>query len=247
MPKSGKTLTPDSCLPKYGQKSLVSTEQNKIVKKNNITFSFSYFDQIPDFEIGCCSQKWHIGLVERLKALGKMAPEAFLEDKGSDALRFHRIDWNAKNIPIQRTSLSWLPKDILDNDDEFPIMQFSISTSTGRMIGYFDRETSVFNIVLLDPNHNIQPSKKTNYQIQPTTKGLSQYDDLLNKLDRIKKTAKKCPHNECILHEDISTIDELNQNIVYVGLDKDFNLSFQEILNKHSVQEIFEMGILSFT
>ena len=53
-------------------------------------------------------------------------------------------------------------------------MQFSITKSTGRIVGYFDRDSSIFHIVLLDPEHNIQPAKKTNYQIQPTTKGLSQ-------------------------------------------------------------------------
>jgi hypothetical protein len=67
-------------------------------------------------------------------------------------------------------------------------MQFSITKSTGRIVGYFDRDSSIFHIVLLDPEHNIQPAKKTNYQIQPTTKG----HDFLKLSKRTKnKTTKE--------------------------------------------------------
>lgn len=248
MVKSGKNLTLNPELPKYGGKSLVSSEEDKEVKRRKITFSFSYFRQIPDFEIGGCSQAWYVGLMERLKILGTMTPQEVLEEnRGSTALRCHPIDWNAKNIPIQRKELNWLPKEILDNEDDFPMMQFSISTSTGRIVGYFDRDSSVFHIVLFDPNHNIQPSKKTNYQIQPTTKGISQYDDLLNKLEKIKKIVEDCSDKSCKLHAHIEAIEELHDNIVYVGLDGDFYSTYQEILQKHSLQEILEQGIFEFT
>lgn len=177
-----------------------------------------------------------------------MTPQEVLEEnKGSVALRCHPIDWNVKNIPIQRNKLNWLPDEILNNEDDFPMMQFSISKSTGRIVGYFDREPSIFHIVLLDPNHNIQPSKKTNYQIQPTTKGISQYDELLNKLEKIKKIVKNCPDKECKLHADIAAIEELHDNIVYVGLDGGFYSTYQKILQEHSLQEILEQGILEFT
>lgn len=185
--------------------------------------------------------------MERLQTLGTMTPQEVLEEnRGSNALRCHPIDWNAKNIPIQRKELDWLPKAILDNEEEFPMMQFSISSSTGRIVGYFDRDSSVFHIVLFDPNHNIQPSKKTNYQIQPTTKGVSQYDDLLNKLEKIKKIVKDCPDKSCKLHASIKNIEELHDNIVYVGLDEDFYSTYQVILQEHSLQEILEEGIFKF-
>ncbi|MFS2722960.1 hypothetical protein AAH081_08075 [Bacteroides thetaiotaomicron] len=247
MGRNGKKLTLNSDLPKYGTKPLVSSEQDKEVKRRKITFSFSYFKQIPDFEVGGCSQGWHIGLMERLGALGNMTPQEVLEEnKGSIALRCHPIDWNAKNVPIQRKDLDWLPDEILNNETDFPIMQFSISKSTGRIVGYFDREPSIFHIVLLDPNHNIQPAKKTNYQIQPTTKGISQYDELLNKLERIKKIVEECPDKSCKLHAHIESIEELHNNIVYVGLDGDFYSVYQEILQEHSLKEIFEQGIWEF-
>lgn len=247
MVRSGKNLTLNSGQPKYGGKSLVSSEEDKEVKRRKIVFSFSYFRQIPNFEIGGCSQTWYIGVMERLQTLGSMTPQEVLEEnRGSSALRCHPIDWNAKNIPIQRKELDWLPKAILDNEDEFPMMQFSISSSTGRIVGYFDRDSSVFHIVLFDPNHNIQPSKKTNYQIQPTTKGVSQYDDLLNKLEKIKKIVRDCPDKSCKLHASIKTIEELHDNIVYIGLDEDFYSTYQVILQEHSLQEILEEGIFTF-
>ena len=174
MGKNGKLLNLNSDSPKYGNKSLVTKEQENELKRRKITFSFSYFKQIPNFQIGECSKGWHIGLLERLGALGTMTPQEVLEEnRGSIALRCHPIDWSAKNIPIQRKDLDWLPKEILDNETDFPIMQFSITKSTGRIVGYFDRDSSIFHIVLLDPEHNIQPAKKTNYQIQPTTKAVS--------------------------------------------------------------------------
>ena len=239
-------LNLNSNLPKYGNKSLVTKAQDNDLKRRKITFSFSHFNQIPYFEIGGCSREWHIGLLERLGALGKMTPQEVLEEnKGSIALRCHKLEWNAKNIPIQRKDLNWLPEEILNNEDDFPIMQFSITKSTGRIVGFFDRDSSIFHIVLLDPNHNIQPSKKTNYQIQPTTKGISQYDDLLNKLERIKSIVSNCSDKKCKLHSHITAIEELHDNIVYIGLDNDFYESYHDVLEEISLKEIIENGIIA--
>ena len=246
MEKNGNKLNLNSGFPKYGNKSLVTKEQENELERRKISFSFSYFKQIPNFEIGDCSKGWHIGLLERLGTLTTMTPDDILEEnKGSIALRCHKIEWDAKNIPIQRKDLDWLPKEILENEAEFPIMQISITRSTGRIVGYFDRDPYIFHIVLLDPKHNIQPSKKTNYQIQPTTKGISQYDELLNKLERIKKIVSSCPNGKCELHSYISLIEGLHDNIVYIGLDNDFYTTYQEILKKIPLQDIIENGILA--
>lgn len=248
MAKNGKKLTLSSDKPRFGSKALVTSDQEKLIERRKIAFSFSYFRQITNFQIGACPPKWHVGFLERMSILGTMTPQEVLEEnRGSESLRCHPIDWNAKNIPVRRSNLDWLPQEILDNETEFPMMQFSISAGTGRMIGFFNRDSSVFYITLLDPNHNIQPSKKTNYQIQPTTQGISQYDDLLNKLENIKKVVKDCKDKSCKLHVHIHEMEGLHHNITYVGLDKDFYSSYQEILQEHSLQEILENGILSLT
>ncbi|EKU88742.1 BTB/POZ domain-containing protein [Bacteroides oleiciplenus] len=247
MEKNGKKLTLNADKPKFGSKALVSSEQEKIIERRKITFSFSYFKQISNFGVGGCSPKWYVSFLDRMSVLGTMTPQEVLEvNRGSDALRCHPIDWNAQNIPIQRDDLDWLPENILKNEAEFPIMQFSISTGTGRIVGFFDRDSSVFHVVLLDPNHNIQPSKKTNYQIQPTTQGISQYDELLNKLENIKKIVQDCKDKNCKLHAHLKMIEGLHDNIVYVGIDEDFYATYQEILQVHSLQEILEQGILEF-
>ncbi|MDR1882649.1 MAG: hypothetical protein LBR26_07685 [Prevotella sp.] len=143
------------------------------------------------------------------------AQEVLEDNRGSDALRCHPVEWSQKNIPVSKNDLSWLPNAILNNDSEFPIMQFSLTTGTGRIIGYFDKDTSIFYIVLLDPAHNIQPAKKHDYQIQPTTKGISQYDDLLTKIDVINNIISKCPHNSaCKISHHIKNA-QVEHNIIY--------------------------------
>lgn len=171
--------------------------------------------------------------------------EVLKENAGSEALRCHEIDWSKKNIPIQREDLAWLPNNILTNDKEFPIMQLSISRATGRIIGFFDSDPRIFHIILFDPNHNIQPSKKHNYQIQPTTQGISQYDELLNRLEKIKHIVRNCEHDDCDLHYHISCMDGLHDNIIYMGLDKRLYTEYHEVLQKLTLTEILERGILA--
>ena len=183
-------------------------------------------------------------LLNRLSTLCEMTPQEVLEDnRRSRVLRCHPIDWSSKNIPISRDGLTWLPKEVLDNEDDFPILQFSISTGTGRFVGFFDREF-VFNIVLLDPNHNIQPSNKTDYQIQPTTIGISQYDELLNKLENIKRIICDCSDGSCKLHARLDEIEGLHDNIIYTGLDRDYYTEYQDLIKKYTIREIFETGAL---
>jgi hypothetical protein len=80
------------------------------------------------------------------------------------SLRCHPIDWSAKNIPIAKDEIDWIGD---YSSDEIEFVQFSISTGRGRIVGFFDDE-QIFNVVLLDPMHNIQPSKKRNYQVRAT-------------------------------------------------------------------------------
>ena len=64
MGKNGKRLSLNDGTPKYGGGSkLVSSEQDRNIRKRKISFSFFYFKQIDDFGIGNCSQTWHIGLL----------------------------------------------------------------------------------------------------------------------------------------------------------------------------------------
>lgn len=241
MEKGGKKLTVNS--PKYG-KSLISPLEEKEVKRKNINFSFSYFNQIDYFGIGSCSQQWFVGLIARFKELGNLTYEQLIgENRGSKSLRYHPIIWSIKHgPPIKRSNLFWLPKDILKNEEDFPLVQFSISKSQGRIVGFFSEDHYTFNIVLFDPNHNIQPSIKNNYQIQPTTIGISQYDDLLSSLNNIKLQISKCS-NQCALSKIIDIIEQ-KHNVIYINLDKDFYEQYMKEIERFSLNSIIEKGII---
>ena len=242
MARNGKRLTPDA--PKYGRKRLVTADEERDLKRRRITFSFSFFRQIKHFGIGDCTREWYAGLLQRLSTLCDMTLQELLEEnKGSKALRCHPIDWSAKHVPLRREDLDWLPQEIRENDVEFPIMQISISQSTGRIIGYFDRDASIFHIVLLDPKHNLQPAAKTNYQVQPTQEALSQYDELLKKLEYFKELVKSCPNIDDKLHEHLKAMERLHDNIVYVDLDDDFYEIYRDLLKRYSLREIIEAGV----
>jgi hypothetical protein len=239
MVKNGKNLTNET--PRLSNRTLVTNEEDKDIRNKELIFSFLHFKQIQHFEIGDCPSKWHVSLLERLSTL---TPDVLENNKGSNALRCHPIDWSCRNIPIRRTDLNWLPNEILINDGDFPMMQISLSTGTGRIVGYFDKKFSVFYIVLLDPKHNLQPSKKNNYQIQPTKIGISQYDDLLGKFDNISNLVNKCSHRQtCQIPHHVNYAKE-EHNIVYVSLEADFYTKYHELLENHSLQEIMETGIL---
>jgi len=83
-----------------------------------------------------------------------------------DGLRFHRIDWDARNAPIRLEDLDHLPEG-LRADPSFEVYQFQIARGSGRVVGFFD-QANVFNLLLLDPMHNLQPSRDVNYNVRPT-------------------------------------------------------------------------------
>ena len=91
------------------------------------------------------------------------------------------------------------------------------------------------DIVLLDANHNAQPSVLHNYQIRPTTVGISQIDDLISKLKS----------NYKIDNSDINQLTD--NNLIYATLDQEFYEHYQSILEKYSIEEIMEQGILALT
>lgn len=72
---------------------------------------------------------------------------------------------------------------------------------------------------------------------------MSQYDELLKKLERVRDIVKDCD-KDCKLHGHIASMDKLHQNIVYIGLDNDFYDKYLKILKKHSLEEIFETEIM---
>lgn len=151
-----------------------SREVKKVTKARNEpddvlwNFSLRYWEQLDLFGLDGkgIDNQWLVSVLERLKQLSSESVERVYRDGAMrDAMRYHPINWQATNIPIAKTDIPGLPRHCIDNP-EFELHQFQISKGKGRVVGFFD-ENWVFNIVLLDPLHNLQPSKYFSYAVDP--------------------------------------------------------------------------------
>jgi len=112
-------------------------------------------------------KKWMISMLARLTDLSHLTLASVLEDKvvRDGILRIHDINWEQKNIPFKRDDLDWIDDKFLKNDAEYPLFQLAVSKANGRLVGFLDDE-SVYQIVLLDPLHNAQPTKFNDYKVR---------------------------------------------------------------------------------
>ncbi len=107
----------------------------------------------------------------------------FANVRVGDTWRWHRLNWGQTGMKLRREHLDWIPEAYLLGDD-FPFYQFQISKALGRVVGFRD-EDNVFNIVLLDPMHNSQPSDYSNYKIRPTKTLECHYTALLARVEEL--------------------------------------------------------------
>ena len=164
-------------------------------------------------------------------------------ERQAESLHYHAIDWDSKYTPIRRRDLSWLPKGIIESED-IEFFQIAISTGTGRIVGYWGNAESgatTFFVVLFDPEHNIQPSQKHNYQIRPTTVSKTQYDALKERVDRalLDKTCTQ----KCELRNILNRSNE-EDYILYTKLDRQLEAELSTLLEEHSLADLLEFGIL---
>ena len=146
---------------------------------SKVCFTFRFWRQIKFFGLSGKEASWFVALINKLQQFSDETIDAFTSDsRKHDVMRYHKVNWGQCNIPIQRSDLEWLPKNYLNNEEEFPIYQFSISQGQGRIAGFWD-ENKIFNIVLLDPYHNLQPVKKYDYKVTPTVEQLGEHELLV--------------------------------------------------------------------
>jgi len=132
-------------------------------------FSFRYFRQMRYFGVGSKDATWFTSMLDRLAELSKKTIASTNANPTEKlAWRLHEIDWNSKGVPIKRDQLDWIDSVYLANEAEYPIQQFQITKALGRVIGFFD-ERRIFNVVLLDPMHNMQPSKYSDHKVRATS------------------------------------------------------------------------------
>ena len=162
--------------------------------------------------------------------------------------RIHDVKWKTKNIPIQKKDLTLIPERYRDNDDDYPFIQISISKALGRFIGFFD-DSNVFNIVLVDPMHNIYPCEYNGYKVRECSEEPTDYVMLLEKFDQLGKST--CENADCGFRRKLQELksQKMNNNIIMHFVDDD-NLA---LANKYiesdenddvsSYSEIFKYGL----
>lgn len=138
-------------------------------------FSFRFFRQAEYFGLGDMDNGWFSALLEKLSEISKADFESLSSDiRAKQIWRLHEINFSAKGVITPRSSFDWVAKPYLENSEEYPFFQFQITKGHGRVIGFWD-ENGVFNIVALDPKHNMQPSDYTDYKVRDTVLARTSY------------------------------------------------------------------------
>lgn len=146
-------------------------------------FSFRFWRQAEHFGMRDKDHSWFISLLEKLAALSaKGVSEVMTNPAEKKRWRLHEINWDHSAIPITRADLNWVERKYLENEDEFPFWQFSVSLALGRIVGFWDEE-GTFNIVLLDPSHNIQPSAYSDYKVRPAPIAQGEFSEAALRID----------------------------------------------------------------
>ncbi|ALL05580.1 hypothetical protein AQ505_08800 [Pedobacter sp. PACM 27299] len=215
------------------------------VKKVFWTFGFKYYTQIDLFGLSNVDVPWFVALLDRLRDTSKMEYTGMTQVL-EEGYRYHEINWSQKNIPLQREEFKWVLSDYLNNELEYPFCQFHISKGTGRIVGFWD-ESNIFQIILLDPLHNLQPSKFNDYELRECYPAKSQFDSLQFEIDEILRS--NCSVTSCSVFEKLRTLPtgRSNINVVVAHLDNDFHKSLGEVLKHKTLSEIIEAGVLSLT
>jgi hypothetical protein len=209
-------------------------------------FSFKEFKQIDNFGFQKTDSSWFSSLFLRLSEISKFEKESLHKNNALKThLRYHIINWDLQNVPIFRKNLTWVNIDVINNEEEYPFYQFQISKALGRVIGYWDE--NIFNVVLLDPMHNLQPSSYSDYKIRQSSPVDSDLTSLLYKVDQIKQ--QSCNDCDCKIRKAIMEIKltKKESNAVVCFLDNDFLEELHNLSHKHSISNILESGLLNLS
>lgn len=212
-------------------------------------FSFRFWRQIEFFGLDRTNATWFVSVLDKFQQLSNRSVGDFFADPSErDSWRYHQIKWTQKNIPIQRKSLSWLPSNYLENEEDFPLYQFQISQSLGRVVGFWD-EKLIFNVILLDPLHNMQPTESTGYRVDPCSPLPCDYSLLINCVENI---ANECAQGGCPSAEKYRGIEDRKKELQAFSVlmlcltDTEFFAKAQKWIDSGLVKshvEIFEYGV----
>lgn len=241
---SAKINKPVPTLPGASNQPLIPSN---LKTSHSLSFSFKYFKQIEYFGLDGVSSSWCVSLLERFQSFCSLDKDYNLKSKtGRQALRYHEIDWDSKNIPISQENINWVDKKYINNAEEFPFMQFHVSKGSGRVIGFWDESGLVFNIVLLDPMHNMQPSSYNDYKVRDSDPISSDYNSLLCDIDNLKNS-KHCSVQSCKMISALNNVPTKanDTNLISISLDDSYTRELSSIIaSGKTLKEVIEMGIL---
>lgn len=117
----------------------------------------------------------------------------------------------------------------------------------GRVIGFWDRK--IFNVVFLDPYHNMQPSKYTEYKLRSCDPLGCDYTKLLHAIEDVSE--KCCKQNGCECAERLASIetskDILEEQCVVMLKISASDMEYVEYLrgggSSASLHDIFKFGL----
>lgn len=214
------------------------------------TFAFRFFRQVRFFALEGTRPTYLAAVLERLAALSDLFVDEATSGAMAEGLRCHEVHWgNASHFT--RPYFDWVPPEYLEHEEDYPFMQFSISTSLGRVVGFFD-ERQVFQIIALDPKHNIQISRghESRVDCDPVHSDFhamqAQIDRALRHLDDTPKGQEKCRERlaRVLMNEDVAR----DGYRVIVELEK----SDADELHRHlsqpgrTVRDVVERGLQSY-
>lgn len=118
--------------------------------------------------------------------------------------------------------------------------QFQLSKGTGRVVGFFNENFSIFYVVLLDPKHNIQPSKDFDYYVDKTKIAYTEFERIRMWIAEASKIRSK----KCLLEKDcpLSNINEeyFNSDVFYVSIDPELKKKYEELIMAGEFQIKFD-------
>lgn len=227
MAKGGKKLTPEE----KGYNDLICGQEDTSDIKFDV--SFRYFHQIEYFQIGNCNSSWICSFLDQIKNICNFTEKELFSTSTKTTLRIHPIKWNKSDF--RRETFDWLPKDILNNETEYPFFQCEISKGTGRFI--FFRHHNTLNIFLIDRYHNLQPSWFSAYKLRKTSLAMSEYDEVLARIEDVKRlVCGDCKKLFDTFRDESST---------YIRVDNDLIEKYESLIQDGTLERKFEEFLFS--
>lgn len=229
-------------------------------QSGKISLSFEFWNQSKYFGLDRTQMDWVVGLLNRLKEICHFTKEQWeTETLGNRwagrRWHYHHVYWDAKNIPIEKSDLNWVPAQILDNDEEYPFWQVGFGAGGGRAAGFWETEDR-FAIVLLDPHHNLAPSKDYGYKVTECHPETHSAELIRLAVDRARG-GLVCSPDACPIHGSLAQITlgrEIRDayhfaEMIPLGLEEQTARDLKELLDMGrvpSLHEVVRRGISAY-